>query len=299
SAFLSALSLLHIPLTDRALRLFTCITDEKDDRWYISANPEVTCYNGQWALWRPFAFIFSLLYGAGIPITFFTVMFRNRKALDVKDVRRRLFFMIMPVLFRKHPTYLMFGSYIYLFAVIYIHPFNLVRNNHIAVLGWITTIIFLFAGIVLGFLRNEDDDTPIIFTTLLAFSTTLAIMLHGVLYEWEHNNRERWSRLPVVGWAMQTWVWHLAFPRSAGAGGEGGKSGRRDEGGSGTGAAWGGSAGVVTLSDDDVRGATSPGGFVLHRQGSRYKQLDDESEDTVEVAGTVRVGRESDPFGLV
>ncbi|KAI9352506.1 hypothetical protein DFJ73DRAFT_347713 [Zopfochytrium polystomum] len=161
NGFFSFLCLFHIPLTDRALKLFTCISDPYDDRFYIPGSPSVTCYDDKYFAYRPLAFVLSFVYGAGIPAFIFFTLFRHRKQLHEEQVVQRLsivyssysestwywtpcqmmwslVFMMLPVIFKRHPSYLMFISiclmYTYLFAVVTLESqsplYFLMDNNH-------------------------------------------------------------------------------------------------------------------------------------------------------------------------
>ncbi|KAI8608467.1 hypothetical protein BC830DRAFT_953472 [Chytriomyces sp. MP71] len=107
-----------------------------------------------------------------------------------------LCFMMLPAIFRKRPSYLMFISvcmmYIYIFALVYAKPFRLKRNNHVAILSWITIVIFLFAGIVVGFLQTgetaTDDNRWIMKSVVTLFYVSLVITVHAFLFEVVKNS---------------------------------------------------------------------------------------------------------------
>ncbi|KAI9348625.1 hypothetical protein BDR26DRAFT_853605 [Obelidium mucronatum] len=209
--FCAFLMLLHVPLTDRALRMFVCVTDPHDNRYYLSGTTDISCYDEAWTVASPIAGIFAILYGAGIPVAFLFLLYKNRSRVTDADVKKKysilyssynsnawywtpaqmlwsLCFMFLPVIFRKRPTYLMFISvclmYIYLFAVVYIRPYKLTRNNHVAIISWITIVIFLFAGIIVGFLQSGNEDNGWVIASVLAlFYTSLVVVVHAFFYE--------------------------------------------------------------------------------------------------------------------
>ncbi|KAJ3100075.1 hypothetical protein HDU97_002511 [Phlyctochytrium planicorne] len=127
--------------------------------------------------------------------------------------------MSLPVVFRDHSTYLMFISvcliYLNLFAIVYLHPFSNEHNNHVSALGWITTVIFLFAGVIIGFLSvgSADDNGPIHFTVISLFYITMVVMIHASFYEWILFNGAQWRRSSrFMAKLMETRVWKRVFP---------------------------------------------------------------------------------------
>ncbi|KAJ3237572.1 hypothetical protein HDU81_009268 [Chytriomyces hyalinus] len=213
--FCSFIMLLHVPLTDRAFRQFTCVIDPFDNRYYISGNPEISCFDGMWSFGAIFAALAGVIYGFGIPAAFFYVLFINRTRLDETEVCHRfgvlyqsytsqawywtpfqmtwsLCFMMLPAICRKRPSYFMFVSvcmmYLYIFALVHTKPFKLSRNNQIAILSWVTIVVFLFAGIIVGFLQSEtstEDNKWIMRSVIVLFygkGGKLAEFLYRVPY---------------------------------------------------------------------------------------------------------------------
>ncbi|KAI8831369.1 hypothetical protein BC829DRAFT_115318 [Chytridium lagenaria] len=129
--------------------------------------------------------------------------------------------MSLPVTFREHSTYLMFISvcllYIYLFFYFYFRPFINPHNNNISTLGWITTVIFLFAGVIIGFLsKNPDDHFTIDITVLVMFYITITAMVHASFYEWVLMSGHKWRRKSqFMDRLMGTRIWKRVFPPAA------------------------------------------------------------------------------------
>ncbi|TPX51679.1 hypothetical protein CcCBS67573_g10003 [Chytriomyces confervae] len=222
--FCSFIMLLHVPLTDRAFRQFTCVIDPFDNRYYISGNPEISCFDGMWSFGAIFAALAGVCYGFGIPAAFFYVLFINRNRLDDTEVYHRfgvlyqsytgqawywtpfqmtwsLCFMMLPAICRKRPSYFMFVSvcmmYLYIFALVHTKPFKLSRNNHIAILSWVTIVVFLFAGIIVGFLQSEtstEDNRWIMRSVIVLFYVSLTVTLHGIFYEMVKNSDKSFQK---------------------------------------------------------------------------------------------------------
>ncbi|KAJ3124678.1 hypothetical protein HK101_006088, partial [Irineochytrium annulatum] len=278
-AFICFLALLHIPLTDRSLRLFTCVQDPNDNRSYVSGihhfhfntiavtsinpptkgNPDITCYDDTWYIYRPMSIFFALIYGAGIPFGFLAILYRNRHILDSDFVVQSfgglyssyrkgvwwwspfqilwsLCFMMLPVLFRKHATYLLFTSvclmYLYLSILFYVKPFRNPLNNAISALGWITTVLFLFGQVIIGLLAgaSQDDPTPILFVIAAMFDLTCVVMVHAVFHEWCVVSGPGWRRSSwVMAQVMDSRVWGLFFPDGRGPPPPGGAATRAEQ----------------------------------------------------------------------
>ncbi|RKO93379.1 hypothetical protein BDK51DRAFT_38016 [Blyttiomyces helicus] len=213
-------------------------------RWWISSNPEISCYDDEWTAWRPFAVIASVGYGAGIPAYFLYVMFHNRRRLDDPDVYREHSILYssqhyracaripteaadVPHVLERHAYVILISTgshvdfrlalhcpvtqFIYLFAVIYLAPFKFERNNYVGALGWITTVIFLFAGIVLTYM--PDSDTAfIVYSILGSFILSLVVMVHNIVHEWQLSDRKEWMQVPLIGRLVGTRLWDSVFP---------------------------------------------------------------------------------------
>ncbi|KAJ3071290.1 hypothetical protein HDU98_005567 [Podochytrium sp. JEL0797] len=69
----------------------------------------------------------------------------------------------------------------------YIKPYIITRNNHVAIVSWITIVIFLFGGIIVGYLSPGDtgfgDNEWIISSILVLLYISLFVVVHGYLYE--------------------------------------------------------------------------------------------------------------------
>ncbi|KAJ3120469.1 hypothetical protein HK100_012784 [Physocladia obscura] len=182
--FCSFLMLLHVPLTDRALRLFVCVTDPYDNRYYISGTPEITCYDNFWYFVSPFAGIFAVLYGAGIPDKLWDT--------DVKNKFGVLYSSYTVSTWWWTPFQMMWSFARARYPIIntkkYAKPYKLIRTNHVAILTWVSIILFLFAGIIVGFLQSSNDDNFWIIASVLAlFYASLIVVIHAFLHEIVHN----------------------------------------------------------------------------------------------------------------
>ena len=65
------------------------VQEYADGRSYLDAKPSLMCYSDEWYSRMPFAVLSFLLYGCGIPVLFFTVLYVNRTQLDTRHIKRR------------------------------------------------------------------------------------------------------------------------------------------------------------------------------------------------------------------
>lgn len=98
--------LLHIPLSQSALKLFDCI-QLPDGKYVMDADPGVECFTGGWWYVLPFGLVVTLLCVLGLPAYFFFILYRRRDRLFTE-----------PTFTRYSGLYKVYREPFYMFAVI-------------------------------------------------------------------------------------------------------------------------------------------------------------------------------------
>jgi hypothetical protein len=88
NSYIMFLSLAHPYLTAKSLEVFNCISDGGGN-WYMVANQTQLCYVHSWAVYEPWAIIGIIVYGLGIPIGFFVILWIFRKKLHQQQFGQR------------------------------------------------------------------------------------------------------------------------------------------------------------------------------------------------------------------
>jgi len=100
--------------------------------------------------------------------------------------------------------------YIHLLAVLSIKPFLFSRLNGVSTLGTLCAIVYLFTGVLIGFLKDDGDDPPMIYCTMAVFWCTVAAMIHSIICEYEARHHGRWAN-GIFKRIVDSRLYHMIF----------------------------------------------------------------------------------------
>jgi len=203
NAFLMFLSVIHPFLTKTALEVFRC-REYADGRSYLDAKPSLMCYSDEWYSRMPFAVLSFLLYGCGIPVLFFTVLYVNRTQLDTRHIKRRygsifliykkdcwywetwmkvkkLFVMLSLNIFPEETTYQAILALIVLEIGIHLNgkhqPFRFSDNNKVQRMASVNSLFFLFSGLMFYSEKLDEWGTTLLATTVITMTAVTGVNL--------------------------------------------------------------------------------------------------------------------------
>ena len=174
NAYFMFLSVFHPFLTKNTLEIFRCRT-LADGKAYLDVEPSLQCYTDDWFQNVPIAVACFLIYGIGIPVLFFMVLYRGRDQIDTRNFKRKfgsifiiyrkecwywevwikskkLLVCLTMNIFPEETTYQAIVSLIIIEVAIHMNmkkqPFRFPANNFTQKVASLNTLLVLFSGLM-------------------------------------------------------------------------------------------------------------------------------------------------------
>jgi hypothetical protein len=174
NGYMMFLSVFHPFLTKNSLEIFRC-REMADGKAYLDVEPSLMCYTDEWYANLPFAIAGFIVYGIGIPLLFFVVLYRGRDRIDSRQFKRKfgsifiiyrkqcwyweiwtktkkLLVCLAMNVFPEETTYQAIVSLLILEVGIHLNmkkqPFRFPENNFVQKVASLNSLLILFSGLM-------------------------------------------------------------------------------------------------------------------------------------------------------
>ena len=193
--------LLYSPISSSILKLYKCTNI--NEKWYLTTDMSIECYDDKWILYCLLGVIFSIIYIFGIPFTFYKILTGNRDKLktskrfryrysflyegykdkyytfEIFDMTKRIIMMSTVIYLDESATRIMIAMlliFIYTVYISYIKPIEDYGDNILKIMAGLELFMLLLFGIILEVKMDEKDEY-----NEAAFQTFTVILIFGVL----------------------------------------------------------------------------------------------------------------------
>eukprot|EP01048_Picozoa_sp_COSAG05_P004630 COSAG05_NODE_257_length_12748_cov_68.067120_1_plen_1550_part_10 len=235
NAFFMFLSVFHPFLAKTSLEIFRC-RQLADGEYYMDVEPSKACYTDEWFAHMPFAVLAFVVYGVGIPLLFFVVLYGGytRNELDTRMFKRRygsifivykkdawywelwiktkkLLVCLAMNLFPEETTYQGILAFVVIEIAIHLNmkhqPFRYKANNRVQRAASLNTLAVLFSGLMFysGKIEGAAEDALVCVVFAWVVCTGIwMIRAFGVEFiafygHWVLRNHPSWTGLLESG----------------------------------------------------------------------------------------------------